>query len=272
MPLSLRISFGARSAYFGREPAFEEVGWLDHVVVDADQNQVFEPHGCPPREPDVGVSVRRHVGRQSQTTGSAGGARNTMPVICGASASGSRRRFGQPVEELREQRPSSPCARGAGRGTCAGPTRTRGAASAAGRCRTPRRSPSSARRGSPSRCSPRSSSPAGIGHAFDLGVARRGAHDAEQRRLPAQALLDRLRHQAAVGAQRVELVGVGEQAEEQVARRAVRRLGAGREQQPEERADLVVGRVRCRRARPAASTEITSSDGCVRRSAMIAQK
>ena len=29
-----------------------------------------------------------------------------------------------------------------------------------------------------------------------------------QRRLPAQAFLDRLRHQAAVGAQRVELVGI----------------------------------------------------------------
>ena len=55
--------------------------------------------------------------------------------------------------------------------------------------------------------------PAGIGHALDLGVARRGAHDAEQRRFPAQAFFDRLRHQAAVGAERVELVGVREQAE-----------------------------------------------------------
>ena len=48
-------------------------------------------------------------------------------------------------------------------------------------------------------------------------------------------------HQAAVGAQRVELVGVREQPDEQVARRAVGRLGAGGEQQPQERADLVVG-------------------------------
>ena len=103
--------------------------------------------------------------------------------------------------------------------------------------------------------------PGGIGHAFDLGVARRGAHDAEQRRLPAQAFLDRLRHQAAVGAQRVELVGVGEQADEQVARRAVRRLGAGR-------AAAAGGTRRSRRRSSRvpsssawASTEITSSDG-----------
>ena len=35
-----------------------------------------------------------------------------------------------------------------------------------------------------------------------------------QRRLPAQAFLDRLRHERAVGAQRVELVGVRQQAEQ----------------------------------------------------------
>ena len=45
----------------------------------------------------------------------------------------------------------------------------------------------------------------------------------------------------AIGAQRVELVGVRQQTEQQVARRAVRGLRAGREQQAEERDDLVVG-------------------------------
>jgi hypothetical protein len=77
--------------------------------------------------------------------------------------------------------------------------------------------------------------------AVDDGVARRGAHDREQWRLPAQPLLDRLGHERAVGAQRLELVGVREQSEQEVARRAVRGLGAGREQQPQEGEDLLVG-------------------------------
>ena len=82
--------------------------------------------------------------------------------------------------------------------------------------------------------------PAGTGTPADLGVARRGAHDADQRRLPPQALFDRLRHQRAVGAQRVELVGVRQQSPQQIRRRPVRRFGAGGKQQPQERADLVV--------------------------------
>ena len=68
----------------------------------------------------------------------------------------------------------------------------------------------------------------------DLDVAGGGAHDAHQRALPAQPLLDRLGHQAAVGAQRVELVAVGEQAEEQVAGGPVGRLRAGGRQQAQE--------------------------------------
>ena len=83
--------------------------------------------------------------------------------------------------------------------------------------------------------------PALIVDAFDHRVARRGAHDREQRRLPTQALFDRLRHQRAVGAQRVELLRVREQTEEQVARRAVGGLRAGRQQEAKEGDDLVVG-------------------------------
>jgi hypothetical protein len=79
--------------------------------------------------------------------------------------------------------------------------------------------------------------------AVDDRVARRGPHDRRERRLPAQPLLDRLRHQRAVGAQRVELVGIGEQPEQQVARGAVRRLRTGRKEQPEEREDLLVREV-----------------------------
>ena len=60
-------------------------------------------------------------------------------------------------------------------------------------------------------------------------------------RLPPQPLLDRLLHQGAVVAQRGELVGVREQPEHQVARRPVRGLGTGREQQSQEGDDLVVG-------------------------------
>ena len=80
-------------------------------------------------------------------------------------------------------------------------------------------------------------------HAAELHVARRGAHDAGERGLPAQALLDRLRHERAVRAHRVELVRAPEQPEEQVARRAVGGLGARREEQPEEGEDVLVGEV-----------------------------
>ena len=48
MPLSLRTSFGATSAYFAGEAALEQVGRLDDVVVDADEDQVFEPHAQSP--------------------------------------------------------------------------------------------------------------------------------------------------------------------------------------------------------------------------------
>ncbi len=48
MPLSLRTSFGATSAYFCGQPTLEEIGGLDDVVVDADQDEVFELHGIPP--------------------------------------------------------------------------------------------------------------------------------------------------------------------------------------------------------------------------------
>ena len=50
MPLSLRTSFGATSAYFSGEAAFEEVGRLDHVIVDADEDHVFEAHVHPPSD------------------------------------------------------------------------------------------------------------------------------------------------------------------------------------------------------------------------------
>jgi hypothetical protein len=58
----------------------------------------------------------------------------------------------------------------------------------------------------------------------------------------AQALLDRLWQPRAVGAQRVELVGVLEQPEQQAAERVVGGLGAGRCEQPEERVDRLVER------------------------------
>ncbi len=106
-------------------------------------------------------------------------------------------------------------------------------------------------------------------HALDLDVARRRAPDAGERRLPAQALLDRLRHERAVVAQRLELVGVREQPEQEVARRAVRGLGAGREQQPQEGEDLLVGEPLAVEL-GLASTLMRSSRGSARRSARIA--
>ena len=78
------------------------------------------------------------------------------------------------------------------------------------------------------------------GHAAQLGVDGRHPCDAVERRLPSQPFLDRLRQQRTVGAHRLELVGVGEQAEQQVARRAVGGLDARRQQQAQEREDLLV--------------------------------
>ena len=60
----------------------------------------------------------------------------------------------------------------------------------------------------------------------------RRAHDDQQRRLPADALLDGLGQQRPVGPHGVELVRVGEQAVEQVGGGPVGRLGPGRQQQP----------------------------------------
>ena len=49
MPLSLRTSFGATSAYFAEQATFEEVGRLHHVIVDTDEDHVFEVHCIPLR-------------------------------------------------------------------------------------------------------------------------------------------------------------------------------------------------------------------------------
>ena len=78
-------------------------------------------------------------------------------------------------------------------------------------------------------------------NARQLRVAGGHARDDEQRRFPPNRLLDRLRDQRPIGANGVELLGVGEQPEEQVPGRAVRGLDAGGEQQAQEREDLLVG-------------------------------
>ena len=70
---------------------------------------------------------------------------------------------------------------------------------------------------------------------------RTGVRVIEQRWLPPQAFLDGLGHERTVLPQRAELLRVGEEAIEQVARRPVGGFGAGGEQQAQERADLVVG-------------------------------
>src|SRR5205085_4605711 len=57
------------------------------------------------------------------------------------------------------------------------------------------------------------------GDAGELDVTRRRPADAGERRLPAQALLDGPRNRRAIAPQRLELVAVREQTEEQVARR-----------------------------------------------------
>lgn len=79
------------------------------------------------------------------------------------------------------------------------------------------------------------------GHAADLRVRRRQPRDVEERRFEPQGLLYGLRNEGAVGAHRLELLGRGQQGEEQVAERAVGRLHARRQQQAEEGEDLLVG-------------------------------
>ena len=49
VPSSRRSTRGRLIGEAGRQPALEHVRRLDHVVVDADQHQVLELHGSPPR-------------------------------------------------------------------------------------------------------------------------------------------------------------------------------------------------------------------------------
>jgi hypothetical protein len=77
-------------------------------------------------------------------------------------------------------------------------------------------------------------------HAAQFHVLGGRPGDGERRGLPAKRLLDRLRRQVPVGADRVQLVGMGEQAEQQVAGRRVGRLRPGGQGQQQERVDLVV--------------------------------
>ena len=57
-PASLRTSFGARSWYFAVEVVDEEVGRLDDVVVDADEDEVVQfHHGGPQNENDLSLQV-----------------------------------------------------------------------------------------------------------------------------------------------------------------------------------------------------------------------
>src|SRR5262249_26893097 len=53
-----------------REAAFEEVGRLHHVIVDTDEDHVFEAHRVPSgRLPDVRVSIRPRPQRGDRSTG-----------------------------------------------------------------------------------------------------------------------------------------------------------------------------------------------------------
>jgi hypothetical protein len=76
--------------------------------------------------------------------------------------------------------------------------------------------------------------------AAEFDILGRHAGDGQQRRLPPQRFFYRLRHQAPVGADGVQLPGTGEQPEQQIAGGAVCRLRAGRKQQQQERVDLLV--------------------------------
>ncbi len=81
------------------------------------------------------------------------------------------------------------------------------------------------------------------GDARQLHLAGGGAVDRQQRRLAPQPLLDRLGEQGAVGGHGGQLIGMGEQEIEQVARRTVGRLGPGREKESQEGVDRLVGQL-----------------------------
>ena len=83
--------------------------------------------------------------------------------------------------------------------------------------------------------------PLGDLHAADLDVGDGAAHDEQERRLVADALLDGLRKEGPVVVDGIELVGVGEEAEEQIAARPIGRLRARRQEQAQEGENLLVG-------------------------------
>ena len=80
-----------------------------------------------------------------------------------------------------------------------------------------------------------------------------GAAEVVDRRLPAQHLLDRRRHQSRIPDQAIQCVGVAEQREEPVRRRGTSGLVARDDQEHEEQRELQVGRVSGRRPRRRAS-------------------
>ncbi len=75
----------------------------------------------------------------------------------------------------------------------------------------------------------------------DAGVGGRPPQDHRHRRLPSDHLVEGGRDERTVGSYRRQLVRVGQQGEQQRAECPVRRLRAGRQQEQEEREDLLVG-------------------------------
>ena len=161
--------------------------------------------------------------------------------------------------------PSSPCARGACRGS--GARRRRRPCAAALRpedVEAIRVRRSATRRDSPRRGSPQTIAPSGIATP-SISVSRVAVRMMPvSGGLPAQALLDRLRASARGRARSgVELLGVREQPEQQVARRAVGGLGAGRRAAGAGRRRSPRRRGACPSSSASASTLIRSSRGAL---------
>ena len=176
----------------------------------------------------------------SNSTGSDVGDRNTCPRMCGSSPSGSRRRFGQAVEQQVERDAHleprqmhaeadvdavAPADVGLRPPEDVEAVRIRVALVLAG---WPHRA-------SASPTSPPGSAPR---RARCLGVATRVIISSGASHRTASSIACGM--QRPIGADRVELIRIGEQPEQQVAQRAVRGLDAGRKQQPQEREDLLV--------------------------------
>ena len=169
------------------------------------------------------------------------GERNAMPLMCRSwSGLGCQPHVGQPVEQGVHAPPGSPCGPGACPGRRGRRSRSPRSGGRPGRCRTRRGARTCARPGWPPRAAGRRRRPSrpGTPASSVSRVARRRitVTGGSQRMVSSKA--SGIRDRSSL--HRPQLVGIGQQAVEEVARRPVGGLDPGRQQQAQERVDLLV--------------------------------